>query len=447
MSATKETKTAKHPRDVIATEDYFGVNLSFKLPIVKQGESPAMSLERRTRTLRDLFHTSVQERTLAKYTYHFTKFVEFCTALHVAPIKPGVGNALAESYIDTELLAMFNWHRALEVGSSSSLVSWTSQVFRGAYYRFHILPLPAGHSSRAFLKEINKAISKRIPAVYRPRLALRGNALRALFTKSNYHKPATAINNPNNFTRAVQTLFAYNAALRPNEHCSTDDSGRLVNPALHPAAITFITNEEGVRGVRLEIRRSKAHERSTDPTERVTPHHIFFPARNDELDIAGPLKLYMDISLRDKGSWTQPLFPRLAGSSYTDEFINTREYNAWLRPALISHGLSPTTAQGLRSGRRTDLTEAGVREEIILQLGRWKSPGASRRYYQTSAECMGSLIPADKIIMSKPPTPLQADASPEQETAIVSDEDSSDEDEGGPTSNSRNIICIGSISV
>jgi len=38
------------------------------------------------------------------------------------------------------------------------------------------------------------------------------------------------------------------------------------------------------------------------------------------------------------------------------------------------------TARGLRAGRRTDLSEAGVPESTILRLGRWKSASASERY-------------------------------------------------------------------
>lgn len=229
----------------------------------------------------------------------------------------------------------------------------------------------------------------------------------------------------NNYVRSIQTLFAYNAALRPNEHNSTDDSGIWRHPPLHPAAISFITSSDGTRGIRLEIRDSKAHRRSADPIERSTPHFIYFPQRADALDVVGPVQQLMTVTDRDPKSWSQPLFPRIEKGAVVEEHMRVDDYNTWLRSSLAQHKLPVTTAQGLRSGRRSDLTDEGVREEIILQLGRWKSAGASRRYYQTSAECMGSLQPKHNAVISTALPPITPTTS-EEDSDYSSSEDEED---------------------
>jgi hypothetical protein len=103
-------------------------------------------------------------------------------------------------------------------------------------------------------------------------------------------------------------------------------------------------------------------------------------------------------------------------------------YNRWLTTNLEKFSLPVTTAQGLRSGRRTDLTTAGVQEEIILKLGRWKSKEGSRRYYQADPESLRALAAG-----SAPPQQRAAPAAPsssEEHVDALSDDESSDEEDG-----------------
>ena len=133
----------------------------------------------------------------------------------------------------------------------------------------------------------------------------------------------------------------------------------------------------------------------------------------------------MTVTDRDPKSWSQPLFPRIEKGAVVEEHMRVDDYNTWLRSSLAQHKLPVTTAQGLRSGRRSDLTDEGVREEIILQLGRWKSAGASRRYYQTSAECMGSLQPKHNAVISTALPPITPTTS-EEDSDYSSSEDEED---------------------
>ena len=207
-------------------------------------------------------------------------------------------------------------------------------------------------------------------------------------------------------------------------------------------ALAFVTNSEDIKSIRLEIRSSKAHRRAADPLDRVTPHFVFFPQRSDELDVYKPLQLLFQVLKRDATSWSQPLFPRIVKGAIVEECTRINEYNTWLRSHLAYHRLPVTTAQGLRSGQRSDLTDDGVKEEIILQLGRWKSASASRRYYQTSAECMGALRPKPgSTITSTAPAP--APASIDDEDSDYSSSES--EDEAPPSKRANNAVCKGAL--
>jgi hypothetical protein len=354
----------------------------FTHPIIKKGENKEAALTRILDEVEKVHLECVQSRTLSKYRGTWIKYSMFCSTLG----RPMAGT---NGYVDSVMLAAFLLHRAKEVESSSSIVAWGTHVIGYAYLARGMPRIPKDHPQRRYLTETCKGIATLIPATYRPRAALYGAHLAELVKKSQ----ALASDDLNGLVRTVQTLFAYNAALRPNEHCVTDNNGVDLIPPLTSDNVKLITDTTGSPGgVQLTIPRSKAHRRETDPSLKSQPHLVFFPARTDALDAVGPLMRLIRILSRNPTIKEQPLFPTIVNGLPTEKIPTLAEFNKWLTTSLKTHNIPVTTAQGLRSGRRSDLTNAGVKEEIILKLGRWKSTDGSRRYYQTSADGMNSLL-------------------------------------------------------
>lgn len=77
----------------------------------------------------------------------------------------------------------FLYHRAQEVKNSSSVAIWSASVFGLAYYQYKT-PRPEKNSyASRWLNEIKKAVATKLPATYRPCMALSGHTLAVLSQK------------------------------------------------------------------------------------------------------------------------------------------------------------------------------------------------------------------------------------------------------------------------
>ena len=99
-----------------------------------------------------------------------------------------------------------------------------------------------------------------------------------------------------------------------------------------------------------------------------------------------PMPVLTLITARARGP-SAPLFP------YNGRCLNADEFNVRLRALTKAAGISEdVTARSFRSGRRTDLQNAGLDKKIICWLGRWRSVKASEEYQRVN-EDLHQLLP------------------------------------------------------
>lgn len=181
----------------------------------------------------------------------------------------------------------------------------------------------------------------------------------------------------------VHTLAAYHWLLRPNEHTGPT-SGILVRDA------RILTLEgTGAKVARVDLYYTKGLLR-VGSTECESTRTVEMPG--SPLDLVSTLEVYMRRFNLERFP-DQLLFPAVTpAGALLERPMTMDEYNAALRGMLAAAGL-PThfSSRGLRSGRRSDLRNAGTPLDVVCQLGRWKSEKSSERY-QRSDDTIASEI-------------------------------------------------------
>jgi hypothetical protein len=167
------------------------------------------------------------------------------------------------------------------------------------------------------------------------------------------------------------TLVAYRFLLRPNEFTGESDA-RLGH---------MIQGDPEVGGrlpVTLLLFDTKGTRRmNLGPFARETTFGYALPGH--ALDFSAPLATWVQRYGMDGNDLLFPGWDSLTGRP-SKTTMAPAVYNSGLKKLMRLGGYVGYTAQGLRAGRRTDLTEAGVPEPVIMRLGRWRSASSSERY-------------------------------------------------------------------
>jgi hypothetical protein len=178
-------------------------------------------------------------------------------------------------------------------------------------------------------------------------------------------------------------LLGYHWLLRPIEHLGDRAHIRVCD-------VNFFTLAgNGVRGVGASLVDTKGlqrmHSFSTEQVRsRAMPGSPLCPVQ--------ALRDYFDCY--QLGSRPQQLlFPAIgAGGSLLSTPMSHDDFNARLRRLLTAAGVpAPYSARSLRSGRRSDLRNAGTPTDVVCQLGRWKSESASFRYQRADNSIIGDV--------------------------------------------------------
>jgi len=267
--------------------------------------------------------------------------------------------------VTAEKLALYITERAEEHGSATSVAQWLSQV-KGFAERQGTLRLSVDGAH--MLAHVASGLGNVLGREAAQRPPIRGEMLREV----GFRAAAAIAADP--FLQLVwsHTLIAYRYLLRPNEHTGASRArlrdllqGQAAPGEPFPVTLRLF-DTKGTRRMNL----------GPNASETVfaygTPGH--------DLDFAAPLARWVQ---RYGCGPKDPLFP-----GWDDEAkrpsrttMPARVYNEALGRLMRLGGFEDgLTARGLRAGRRTDLSEAGVPESTILRLGRWKSASASERY-------------------------------------------------------------------
>ena len=270
---------------------------------------------------------------------------------------------VSPSPVTGEKLATYIVERVRACGSATSAEQWLSQVV-GYAERFDTVRI--SYEGRQLLRQVLSGLGNLYGRSSTQRPPIRGYMLRLVGAR------AAAAIAANPFLELVwsHTLVAYRFLLRPNEFTG-ETRARLCDLIQGPS-------EQGRVAMTLRLFDTKGTRRlhlGKDAEETT----FGYAMPGDALDFAAPLARWVQ---RYAMEGTDLLFPGWDSIARrpSQETITADAYNKGLKRLLRLAGFEGFSAQGLRAGRRTDLTEAGVRERTIMRLGRWHSESSSERY-------------------------------------------------------------------
>jgi hypothetical protein len=169
----------------------------------------------------------------------------------------------------------------------------------------------------------------------------------------------------------VHLLAAYHWLLRPNEH-----AGETAGILVRDVSITTLAGT-GRAVARVDLYGTKGLLRVGGVCE--TTRTAEMPG--SPLDLVSTLRRYVAV-YNLTAHPDQLLFPDLGPTGgLLAQPMTMDGFNARLRSFFAAADITQTySSRGLRSGRRSDLRNAGTPVDIVCQLGRWKSESASQRY-------------------------------------------------------------------
>jgi len=184
----------------------------------------------------------------------------------------------------------------------------------------------------------------------------------------------------------VYLLVMQQSMLRPNEACS----GALLvkDVELVPRS------QDNPPGFRLMVhgfdrRGDKAAKRDGRPVGKP----VYCVRRSDELDVFVPLRFLLSSEFKLDAERPLLTMPDDDGN-LTNRLVTPDDMTTWLRASLkragVEHAATYTIRSG-RSGRRTDLQDAGVEREVVNSLGRWSGRYSNDAYRRMSAGVMNQL--------------------------------------------------------
>ena len=305
---------------------------------------------------------SLRQTSRAKYAREFARYCASTERSGHAPLP-----------VTPAKLARYVTERAEEAGSATSVEQWLAQV-QGHARRAGTLEMTA--AGQQHLAIVTSGLGNVLGRDYKQRAVINGEMLRVVAVMA---APAIAADP---FLQLVwsHTLVAYHYLLRPNEHTGESRArlGHMLQGSAAPGAPLPVS---------LRLFDTKGTRRANlGPSAFETVYAYGGPGQ--DLDFTAPLALWVQ---RYGCGAEDLLFPGwdAATARPSRTTMSAPAYNEALGRLMRLGGFtSSLTAQGLRAGRRTDLSEAGVPEPTINRLGRWKSASASERYNRLSANVL-----------------------------------------------------------
>lgn len=320
-----------------------------------------------------LFDNAASAGSKDKWRAAGNSYEAFCERVGLPPLEDGViPRRMAFAWLDD---------KCDEADNAQSVGHWVSQLYAHYSKRGEA---PAYDKARdgPFFRAARAALGKEYGTKVKQPPAVLAQRLRRV------HDALQPERNPRLRALWVHIVAAYHWMLRPNEHVGGDCILRVKDVTIFRDAAT------GVRLARLHVQASKGLRRvHAAPGE----YEVTFTRETEgPLDLIPMLERY----IRDYGlaaTPDAPLFPDLnRDGSLGTGYMSMDSFNSRLRELFAAAGLSTLpSARGLRSGRRTDLRNSGTPDDVVCQLGRWKSLSASWRYNRTDARIGARIPPAN----------------------------------------------------
>jgi hypothetical protein len=183
----------------------------------------------------------------------------------------------------------------------------------------------------------------------------------------------------------VYLLVLQQAMLRPSEAC---DGALLVRDiTLEPST------PDAPAGARLMVHGSgRRGDKGAKRDGLKEPKPVYIVQRHDELDVIAPLRFLLSSTFKlhaDRPLLTKPVNGVLSGQALSADDMTT-----WLRRVLtrakVENAAAYTIRSG-RSGRRTDLQDAQVPDQVVDSLGRWKHRNSNNSYRRMTPGVMSTL--------------------------------------------------------
>lgn len=292
-------------------------------------------------------HDALAPSTWDTYRSAAHKFLEVCSAYGLAP-KP-------VSFEPVSLL--FVQHVVFERKCSASLSGMLTGVLRiAAEERWG--GLPSGHilQDQHFktLADLRKGLIKHFPSEDKSRLPITANLLRSIYVNIHVRHmfdgatPSAVLQ-----LQWLYMLLCHQGTLRKKE------ANNLTWQDVH-----FVNDSAGrLRYARLDLRFTKTAPPGSPPMP------VYIVPRQDELDAT---QLLLSLAARSRPS--DLVFQRTPGQAFEPGWVNQfiRSFMATV-PGIAATDLHRYSQYSLRHGGTTDMLDAGVPFEMVMQQGRWKS--------------------------------------------------------------------------
>ena len=345
------------------------------------------------KTLQDVKKLALETDTIKKYHSTWQQFTNFCATrgLPCFPVTP-------------EKVQLFTVHRCEMQGNAVSASQWASHIrqYSSIFYPSESIDWTS-KDFREFDK-ITKGLRKSVGCTSKHAIALTGPTLRAAAAAM---RAASLVQSASPLNGAMHTLacqpllctpsatyvwwtyiiLLQQALLRPNEAC---------NGALRVRDITFVApSADNPEGLQIMLH-GKDGSGTKGAKRRGTsePEVTYVRARQDVLDAVGPTRaLFHYFSLQrypDRPFLTVPL----PSGTLSDVAVTPAMLSNQIRTMLHACGCSHPegySARSTRSGRRTDLQDAGVDPDAVRVLGRWASAQGPKPYQHSTPAIMSRL--------------------------------------------------------
>jgi integrase len=311
----------------------------------------------------ELFRNAASAQSTGKWRAASESYEAFCARVGVPPL---VLNELQRPIV-------MNWldDKCDHADNATSVKHWISHLY-SSYVQTHDAPSYNKGTDGPYFARVKAALAREYGTKSSRPLAITAAMLRRVYDAL---KPE---DDPELRALWVHIVAAYHWLLRPNEHLGGDCVFRVRDVRILREAAS------STRVAKLTIHASKGLRRRM---AKRGEFEVTFTR-----DTEGPLNLIplLERYIRDYGlakTPDAPLFPSLkADGSLGTGYMSMDSFNSKLR-ALFARAGMPTlpSARGLRSGRRSDLANSGTPDDVVCQLGRWKSVPTSWRYMHTDA--------------------------------------------------------------
>lgn len=310
--------------------------------------------------------SGVTKDTLTAYRSHANKYLEVCAA-HKLVAKPVSLIPVALLYIQHVV------HEKKSVNSLSGMTSGLLHVARlerwGGVDAGHLLT----ETQLTTLSDLRKGLAKHHPPADHSRLPITAVMLRSmhplvfdsLAAKSAYQTHEREMH-------WLYMLCCHQGVLRASE--ARDLTWNNVH---------FFRSSSGtLRYVRLDLFHTKTSDAHSDPLP------VFIVPRSDTLDACNLLQKHAATAKP-----AQRVFADARARAWTSEYVNAfiRFYVKLLLPGISETDLLRYSQYSLRHGGTTDLLDAKVPFDLVMQQGRWKS--AAWTHYRHASDAIVHYLP------------------------------------------------------